>query len=220
MEDRLDKNIFISKRKEKTTSAVHPLLVRLTETNPITPVCICVPLVMVFSYLALKHISIINFLLCFVLGLFLWTFIEYAMHRFLYHHHAHEKNKIGKIFLLLTHGLHHESPQDKTRLASIPLLTSFDAFIVCVLYYFIFGSHYDAIFSGTLLGYLIYDLVHYEVHVSNNKNKLFQYLKRYHFSHHFLDNTKGFGVTTPLWDYVFRTKAALLSSKQKLSAPK
>ena len=32
-----------------------------------------------------------------------------------------------------------------------------------------------------------------------------KFLRRHHMTHHFADHARGFGETSPLWDYVFRT---------------
>jgi sterol desaturase/sphingolipid hydroxylase (fatty acid hydroxylase superfamily) len=37
------------------------------------------------------------------------------------------------------------------------------------------------------------------------KGKLGLWLKHHHVRHHYLDNGRGFGVSTPVWDYVFGT---------------
>ena len=120
-----------------------------------------------------------------------------------------------KIYLLMTHELHHHDPQNNKHLASITVITLFYTAVVAAICYLVFGQYFSAILAGTLLGYIIYDLIHYDVHVSNRRNRIFQYLKRYHFSHHYIDTTKGFGLSSPLWDYVFRTKATFISAKQK-----
>ena len=60
-------------------------------------------------------------------------------------------------------------------------------------------------FAGFLLGYLIYDMRHYHIHHHRSDNRLSLALRRYHYRHHFQQSDRGFGVTSPLWDRVFRT---------------
>jgi dihydroceramide fatty acyl 2-hydroxylase len=43
------------------------------------------------------------------------------------------------------------------------------------------------------------------MHHHRSKNRLSLALRRYHYRHHFQQSDRGFGVTTPLWDRVFRT---------------
>jgi sterol desaturase/sphingolipid hydroxylase (fatty acid hydroxylase superfamily) len=37
------------------------------------------------------------------------------------------------------------------------------------------------------------------------KGRVGLFLKHHHVRHHYLDNGRGYGVSSPLWDYVFRT---------------
>lgn len=217
MENRLEQNTN-SPEMETDSHQVSPLLVKLTRTNPITPLCIYIPAVIALSWASLTHFKLSYFCWTYTLGLFLWTFIEYAMHRFFYHFEAPANNKFLKTFLMLTHGLHHESPKDKTRLVSITLVSLSYTIGVAIIYYLLFRHSFMPILAGTLTGYVIYDLIHYDVHVANRKNRIMQYLKRYHFAHHYIDNTKAFGVTSPFWDYVFKSRVVYLT-KPNLKKP-
>ena len=59
--------------------------------------------------------------------------------------------------------------------------------------------------GGFALGYLAYDLIHYSIHRSDTKSGVLNWLRRYHFQHHFAATDRQFGVSTPIWDYVFPT---------------
>ena len=48
---------------------------------------------------------------------------------------------------------------------------------------------------------------HYHIHHHRSDNRLSLALRRYHYRHHFQQSDRGFGVTSPLWDRVFRTVA-------------
>ena len=61
------------------------------------------------------------------------------------------------------------------------------------------------IFAGFIAGYLAYDYTHYHVHHHTPKTRLGKRLREQHMRHHFQDHRYGFGVSTPLWDAVFRT---------------
>lgn len=43
----------------------------------------------------------------------------------------------------------------------------------------------QAIFAGTILGYMAYDLIHYYIHHATPHSAYFSSLKRYHVKHHF-----------------------------------
>ena len=59
---------------------------------------------------------------------------------------------------------------------------------------------------GVWAGFLYYEWVHYRVHTSGSTLGLKHHRSR-HFNHHFVDDTKSFGVTSPLWDFVFGTRS-------------
>lgn len=193
----------LSKQSDSIPLFNNPILEKLTHIHPLTPLLVFLPLI---SYLIYQSLMTLNFstnLLSFAGGLLFWTFLEYMMHRFAFHFEP--KSNFGKKIVFLFHGIHHDHPKDFTRLVmplsvSIPL----SAFI-----YFgfisLFGFSGKMIFAGMMSGYLIYDYIHFGVHYFQSQNPLFIYLKRYHLWHHYQQPEKGFGVSNPLWDYIFRT---------------
>lgn len=60
-------------------------------------------------------------------------------------------------------------------------------------------------FSGALVAYIIYDLIHYFFHHSSPRFSYVKDLKAYHMSHHYRDGKIKFGVSSKFWDYVFLT---------------
>jgi sterol desaturase/sphingolipid hydroxylase (fatty acid hydroxylase superfamily) len=62
-----------------------------------------------------------------------------------------------------------------------------------------------AFFPGFITGYLIYDMMHYAMHHYNFKSSLMKKVKQHHMLHHYDDDTKGFGVSTAIWDVIFRS---------------
>lgn len=181
----------------------HPILERLTHVHPMTPICIFSTIIIFFSYLGIQQSSVVSFILRFVCGFFLWTFIEYAIHRFVYHFEA--KSTRGTAFIFLMHGIHHRTPRDTSRLVSPPVVSLFASTLILLCYRMIFGESFEGYFAGTMLGYLVYDLIHFAIHYFNWNMAVFKFLKKYHFSHHYLDGSKAFGVSSPLWDFVFKT---------------
>jgi sterol desaturase/sphingolipid hydroxylase (fatty acid hydroxylase superfamily) len=146
----------------------------------------------------------------FLIGLLLWTFAEYTLHRFLFHHKPTSPRQ-ERIFFLF-HGIHHAQPQVKTRLVmpfpvSIPL-----ALVFCGLFYLILGvllkfpQWVAPLTAGFIIGYLAYDLTHYATHHFPMRSGYAKYLKRYHMQHHYKDPDTRFGVSSPVWDWVFRTQ--------------
>jgi sterol desaturase/sphingolipid hydroxylase (fatty acid hydroxylase superfamily) len=113
------------------------------------------------------------------------------------------------------HGVHHEHPNDPKRLvmppgASIPLAALFGLAFWAVLG----ADHWLAVFGGFLVGYVIYDSLHYAVHHFTPRGRLGRRLRELHMRHHFQDDRRGFGVSAPWWDHVFGT------APRKVRAPK
>ncbi|KAJ0029562.1 hypothetical protein NQD34_004559 [Periophthalmus magnuspinnatus] len=143
----------------------------------------------------------------FMLGWFLWSFIEYCIHRFVFHMKppAHNYYLITIHFLL--HGQHHKSPFDGSRLVFPPGLASF----VVGLFYLMLTSVLPdiiamSVFVGGLCGYVVYDMIHYYLHYGSPKKGSYLYsLKAYHVKHHFEHQRSGFGITTTFWDHPFKT---------------
>ncbi|MBN1966814.1 MAG: sterol desaturase family protein [Anaerolineae bacterium] len=144
-----------------------------------------------------------------VLGLFLWSFVEYLLHRYLFHYEPTDP-RLERIFFLF-HGVHHAQPQDKTRLVmplpvSVPL-----ALLFYGLFYLVFATVLQTpllvnpVMTGFVVGYLTYDLIHYATHHLPMRSRLGKYLKRHHMIHHYKHPEKRFGVSSPLWDWVFGT---------------
>ena len=104
------------------------------------------------------------------------------------------------------HGVHHEHPSDRLRLVmppavSIPLSAAFLG-----MFSLVFGTPAAyPVFGGFILGYLGYDYTHYHVHHHTPRTELGKRLREQHMRHHFQDHRYGFGVSSPLWDVVFRT---------------
>jgi sterol desaturase/sphingolipid hydroxylase (fatty acid hydroxylase superfamily) len=145
----------------------------------------------------------------FVLGLFVWTFAEYTLHRFLFHFPPHGARQERIVFLF--HGVHHAQPQCKTRLVMPPVVSIPLAVVAYGLFYLILSvlfslpQWFAPVFSGLIIGYLVYDLTHYATHHFPMRRGVLKFLKRYHMQHHYKTPDQRFGVSSPLWDWVFRT---------------
>ena len=92
---------------------------------------------------------------------------------------------------------------------SIPL-----ALLFYGLFYFVIGQLLGApqwvapMFAGFIVGYLIYDMMHYATHHFPMRSGYLKYIKRYHMAHHFKAPDALYGVSSPVWDRVFRTGEA------------
>jgi sterol desaturase/sphingolipid hydroxylase (fatty acid hydroxylase superfamily) len=183
-----------------------------THISPVTIVIIWLPIALYFLITAIATPSTgfpLYIPVAFVLGLFLWTFTEYTMHRFVFHFKARTPWQERMSFLF--HGVHHAQPQCKTRLVmplpvSIPLALVFYGLFYLLLNRLINAPGWLApIISGFMIGYLIYDLTHYATHHFPMRAGFLKFLKRYHMQHHFKTPNARFGVSSPIWDKVFGT---------------
>jgi len=83
---------------------------------------------------------------------------------------------------------------------SITLATSF-----LFLFKLFLGDMVFAFLPGFLVGYAGYLCMHYILHIFPPPKNRFKKLWELHAIHHYKDQTKVYGVSTPLWDIVFRT---------------
>lgn len=143
--------------------------------------------------------------LWFLLGIFLWTFLEYVIHRWVFHYRP--RTEIGIAILERFHITHHHHPDDQ-KIVCIPLVLAapFMAWIFFNLV--LLGGNWDAsllLTCGIAFGMTVYDITHFSTHYMKATNPILKALKKQHMLHHFSDHNKRFGVTSPLWDYVFGT---------------
>ena len=156
--------------------------------------------------------SSLTSILCVITGLFLWTVYEYLGHRYLFHGedtwmHYVPQNKWVYTGHFMVHGIHHAFPQDRMRLTFPPVPGYF--LIWLVIYFplsFVIPTHlFHTIFLGALLGYQLYDEMHYFMHHSSPEPGYFRNMKLYHMQHHYKFGTIGFGVSSKFWDLVFKS---------------
>jgi sterol desaturase/sphingolipid hydroxylase (fatty acid hydroxylase superfamily) len=173
-----------------------------------TPVLFLLPY---YSVEVLKFSGLKTSLL-FLSGVFFWTFTEYILHRFAFHHHPNTEK--GKKINYILHGNHHEYPRDKERLfmPAVPSLILASAFFS--VFYLVLGRHAFPFFPGFMLGYLIYGSMHYAIHAWNPPFKWMKGLWRNHHLHHYKHSDLGFGVSSTLWDHVFGTMFNLKKEKE------
>jgi sterol desaturase/sphingolipid hydroxylase (fatty acid hydroxylase superfamily) len=207
------KKTYVSNSEESIRMFRSDLMENLSKVHFAVPLFIFVPGILIFIYMAFAAgVTVLNFGLYFLIGLGVWTLTEYIMHRFIFHYHP--TSEFGKKMHFIFHGVHLDYPRDKKRLVlppsvSIPLAT---------LFYFLFKSFLlpqllFSFFPGFLLGYLIYDMLHYAMHHHNFKSGIMKKIKQHHMLHHYQDPDKGYGVSSSLWDVILRTGFSRQSNK-------
>jgi sterol desaturase/sphingolipid hydroxylase (fatty acid hydroxylase superfamily) len=200
------KKNFVSNSTESIRIFRSGFLESLSKVHYSVPLIIFIPIISYFIYraVAVTYTNVLTLIASGILGLFAWTLTEYIMHRFVFHFEP--KSAVGKRLHFLFHGVHHDYPNDAMRLVlppsiSIPLATGFYFLFYAVLP----ATYLDGFFAIFLAGYLVYDISHYALHHSKFNNRFWKKLKHHHMQHHYADPTKGYGVSSALWDKIFRS---------------
>ena len=184
----------------------NPILESFTHVHPVVPLLLWVPVVIYWFYEAAtkEGLNLAQIFMTFVVGIIVWTLTEYLLHRFVFHMKV--IGPLTKRFVFLFHGLHHDDPNDPTRLVMPPV----PAILIVGLLYFLFslvvpGSYLKAFMASFIIGYLTYDYIHYGTHHFKMTSPIGRYLKKWHLQHHFRHEKAKYGVSSPLWDYIFNT---------------
>jgi 4-hydroxysphinganine ceramide fatty acyl 2-hydroxylase len=135
-------------------------------------------------------------LLACLLGLFIFSFIEYFFHRWMFH---------TRIPLFEQgHRMHHERPLGYD---SLPFfLPAVVLLALTGLLLLAMPSGFALLLSGSItFGYIIYGLVHFIIHHVRFTHPVLRRWAGAHHVHHYHPET-NFGVTTPLWDILLGTR--------------
>jgi dihydroceramide fatty acyl 2-hydroxylase len=186
------------------------LMESLTHVHPIIPLLLWAPIASLllwrtFAIQALPPGPVLVVACC---ALVMWTLTEYCVHRFVFHFPA--RSRPGKWLVHLFHGVHHDVPRDATRLLMPPA----GSIMLMALFLMIFRVFVPAIWfepfcAFFIIGYLVYDYIHYATHFLPMRSALPRLIKKHHMQHHFTDPNRYYGVSTPLWDSVFKTGSKL-----------
>jgi sterol desaturase/sphingolipid hydroxylase (fatty acid hydroxylase superfamily) len=182
-----------STRHESIRLFENDLLERLSHVHPLTPLVFWGPVALwlLWQGITTHALGMPAVAALAVAGVFTWTLTEYGLHRFLFH------------------GNHHEDPKDKTRLVmppagAIPIMA-----VLYLLFRAVLPAAWLEVFTAFfIVGYLVYDYIHYATHHFPMRNPVAKYLKHYHLRHHYAGQAGRYGVSSPLWDLVFGTRPA------------
>jgi 4-hydroxysphinganine ceramide fatty acyl 2-hydroxylase len=196
------KKKFVSNSQDSVRMFKSDFLEVFSKVHWTVPLYIFIPVIGYCVYRSVQtDLLLWQYPLVMLAGIFIWTLVEYVMHRYVFHFEL--PGKWGARLHFVIHGVHHDYPSDKMRLVmppslSIPLALAF-FFLFRLLIPELYLWMFFAIF---LVGYLFYDIGHYAMHHFNFKSGLFKRLKQHHMLHHYQDPDKGFGVSSPLWDLI------------------
>lgn len=142
----------------------------------------------------------LNVVLPIVLAFVTWTFLEYAMHNW-WGHVPKGKNAFSKQHL--THhadSMYFAPTVEKAKMAALVMA------VVSPVAMLIAGPLPGGVFAAAVVSwYLIYEIIHRRTHTHAPRNGYSRWTRKHHLHHHFSSPFKNHGVTTPIWDIVFRT---------------
>ena len=199
--DRLEKpNNSGSKRLFK-----NPILERLSRTHISIPISLFLAISagLVYWGFSRESMPIVSLMLFFLIGWLTFTFVEYMVHRYVFH--MDTSTKVREEMQYKFHGVHHDYPKDKDRLAMPPVMSLTISTLLFFIFRFFMGDIVFGFLPGFLMGYAMYLFVHFIVHAYQPPKNLFKALWINHGIHHYKNHERAFGVSSPLWDYIFRT---------------
>ena len=196
---------YVSNRNESVRMFKSDLMEFFSHVHPVTPLVLYLPVIGYMLYVAFleNKLSILAVAGLFLFGVLIWTLLEYIIHRYVFHYEP--KSHFGKQLHFIVHGVHHDYPNDARRLVMPPSISIPLAIVFWVLFAITFGRFAPPISAGFGFGYVCYDSIHFAIHHFEMKRGVWSWLKQYHLRHHYKDDHAGYGVSSPLWDYVFRT---------------
>ena len=182
----------------------NPILERISRTHIMIPITMFLVFSAVSFYYALETpIQLGTGVLVMLIGYIVFTFVEYMMHKHFFHMEPDTPMKDKLQYSV--HGVHHDYPKDKDRLAMPPFVSAAYAAIFYLVFKLIMGDFAYYFLPGFLLGYASYLGVHYIVHAFNPPKNFLKILWVNHAIHHYKDPDSAFGVSTPLWDILLGT---------------
>ncbi|MGM0588050.1 MAG: sterol desaturase family protein [Bacteroidota bacterium] len=180
----------------------------LTKAPPFVSAALYITIALSFLYIGYEHfvdMSLWTGVGIFIGAMFFWTLFEYFAHRYIFHLDEYFPNSDAAATIAYTlHGIHHEYPRDKERIIMPPVPGMLILALLTVVSYAVIGTYSLIFMPGFITGYLLYTRIHYLTHTPPIPDYLKSHYK-HHSLHHYKYPEKAFGISTTLWDRVFRT---------------
>jgi 4-hydroxysphinganine ceramide fatty acyl 2-hydroxylase len=183
----------------------NPTLEKLSRTHISIPISMFLGISLISFYYAYTttNIPILVGMLVLLAGLIAFSFVEYMLHKYFFH--MEPDTPIKDKLQYSVHGVHHDYPKDKDRLAMPPFISAAYTLIFYVVFTLIMGNYALYFLPGFLMGYAAYLGVHFAVHAFQPPKNFLKILWVNHAVHHYKDPDVAFGVSSPLWDYILGT---------------
>jgi Fatty acid hydroxylase len=183
------------------TTATSSWLLRLAESKANYWATYPVDLALMLFFLAWDavhlHVGAAALAGWFLTGVFVWTFTEYAFHRWMYHVPGLAITRWG-------HDKHHADP---TAYVALPFLVTPVLFLplqqLAGNWFAVRGL--SAVLAGWFAGFIAYSFFHHALHHYRLPYAWYRHLQSQHRIHHAIPDV-NFGVTMRGWDRVFRTE--------------
>ncbi|MFT6996948.1 MAG: sterol desaturase/sphingolipid hydroxylase (fatty acid hydroxylase superfamily) [Cryomorphaceae bacterium] len=208
--------------KEEGTTALfkNPILEKLARTHISVPLTIYFigSAIMLYINFSNGYTGTLEGISLFLFGAISWTWVEYIMHKHVFH--MLPNLKVKKRIQYLFHGVHHEFPRDKTRLAMPPAAAVMILTALFLIFRVTIGTYVFTFLPGFIVGYSLYLLMHFSIHSFKPPKNMLGTLWINHSIHHYKDDTIAFGVSTTLWDVVYGTMPKKTYKKRKKTVKK
>ncbi len=195
-----------------------PILEAMTKTHIAFPLVIFYGTGVAAFYCSLAYfnLSLLPSILLFLVGAVFFTLVEYLVHKHFYHMGTDSPRKARLQYMF--HGVHHDHPRDKKRLALPPVMSILVAAMFVGIFWLLMGDAGLAFGGGFMTGYATYLLAHYAIHVYSPPKNFLGAIWKHHNLHHYVGDTGAFGVSSPLWDHVFGTMPDDPLTKRKMQS--
>lgn len=174
--------------------------------NPVHLLLFVLPLWSFFLYHSLNTSSnVFTTLLAMVGGVMYWSFLEYVIHRVIYH--TNYRSKFLRYFIGSFHSFHHQDMSDH-RVLNAGFLMVYVVTPTVLSPFLLVTQDMQLMASlsvGMVSAHYFYEWVHYTLHYKVHETGYLNYIQKYHFHHHDKAPTKNFGNTSHIWDVVFGT---------------
>ena len=161
--------------------------------------------ILALSYILVNPAFTFNTPLMVLLGFAIWNSLEYVFHRYIFHERILPK-KLNRI-MSYDHIYHHRKPKSlKNLFLPIWLTSSISAVIILILLLIFSGANVFWAYVGVVLGYFLYECMHYSAHHLTSKLPFLKQMRAYHAKHHHSNPNAYFMVSFPLFDWLFTRK--------------
>src|SRR4029077_2035318 len=157
----MSEQCYVSRKNETVRMFKSDFMEFFSHVHPATPLLLYSPVIAYMLYLAFwqNRLSLSIGAVMFLLGVLIWTLLEYIMHRCVFHYQP--KSRLGKQLHFIVHGVHHDYPNDGKRLVMPPVVSIPLGIVFYLLFFGTLGRFAPAVGAGFAFGYVCFDTIHY-----------------------------------------------------------